>query len=132
MFNIFKKNKEKDVTEATEYKNNNIPKRFDESNVRVFYEGEVLSPEYVATTLIFNEGGDIRQTFNDQGYPYHNLFPHGKGRIFYKHDDDLIEEYEGEFEAGQYHGKGKLVDINGEIFEGTFIENKFKGKWQGF
>ena len=50
------------------------------------------------------------------------------GRIFYKHGDTVIEEYEGEFEAGQYHGTGKLVDLNGEIFEGTFLENKFKDK----
>ena len=38
---------------------------------------------------------------------------------------DIIEQYEGEFENGQYHGKGTLVDRHGEVLEGTFKENKF-------
>lgn len=36
-----------------------------------------------------------------------------------------MEEYEGEFEAGQYHGSGTLVDRHGEIMEGKFSENQF-------
>lgn len=127
MFNIFGKKKVEETQEANITDSGYLPKEYDDTKVRVYYEGEVLSPEYVARSLVLNEGEDIRQNFNDQGYPYHNLFPHGKGKIFYKHNEEIIEEYEGDFEAGQYHGKGKLVDINGEIFEGTFVENKFKG-----
>ena len=127
MFNIFGKKKVEETQEADITDSGYLPKEYDDTKVRVYYEGEVLSPEYVARSLVLNEGEDIRQNFNDQGYPYHNLFPHGKGKIFYKHNEEIIEEYEGDFEAGQYHGKGKLVDINGEIFEGTFVENKFKG-----
>ena len=127
MFNIFGKKKGTEKQDADITDSSYLPKEYDDTKVRVYYKGEVLSPEYVARSLVLNEGEDIRQNFNDQGYPYHNLFPHGKGKILYKHNEEIIEEYEGDFEAGQYHGKGKLVDINGEIFEGTFVENKFKG-----
>ena len=127
MFNFFKKNNRKEVVGDQDLEDTYLPKGYDDEKVKVFYEGEVLSPEYTATTLVFNEGGDIRQNFNDQGYPYHNLFPDGKGRIMYKFEDEILEEYEGEFQSGQYHGKGKLIDRHGEILEGNFVANKFIG-----
>jgi hypothetical protein len=89
--------------------------------VRVLYEGEVLSADYVERCLVFNEGGDIRKNFNDQGFPHHNLCPHCEGRIIYKHSDEIIEEYKGEFNGGQYHGKGTLNNMHGEILEGKFV-----------
>ena len=54
-----------------------------------------------------------------------NLFPHGKGKLTYKDGDQILEQYEGDFIAGQYEGSGTLVDRHGEVFEGTFKENKF-------
>ena len=68
---------------------------------------------------------NLRDDFNTQPYPYHMLYPHGKGKMTYKDGDDIIEQYEGEFQHGQYHGKGTLVDRHGEVLEGTFKENKF-------
>lgn len=91
---------------------------FDPDKVTVHYEGGVISPEYAAETL-------NRTKINNQNYPWHNLFPHSHGKIAYKLNDEIIEQYEGEFEAGQYHGAGTLVDANGEIHEGEFIENQF-------
>jgi hypothetical protein len=55
------------------------------------------------------------------------LYPQGKGKIVYKYGDEILEEYEGEFESGQYNGEGKLVDRHGEILKGKFTENKFVG-----
>ena len=46
-------------------------------------------------------------------------------RLTYKDGDEILEQYEGEFQHGQYHGQGKLVDKHGEELEGTFKENKF-------
>ena len=89
--------------------------------VIVHYEGEVLSPDYAAETL-------NRDDINDQSYPYHALFPHGKGKLFYKLHGDVIEHYEGEFEVGQYQGKGMLIDRHGEVYEGEFKENLYKGE----
>ena len=43
------------------------------------------------------------------------LYILGKGKLIYRDGDTILEEYEGEFEAGQYHGKGTLVDRHGEI-----------------
>ena len=120
MFEIFKKrsNKETKEGEGDDY---------NPDNVSVYYEGTLVSPEYAAETLVYpNNGTKIRDNFNTQGYSFHNLFPHGKGKIVYKDGDTVLEEYEGEFEYGQYHGKGRLVDLNGQILEGTFKENKFK------
>ena len=74
------------------------------------YEGQVLSTEY---------------NVNDPDeYPYHNIFPHGHGKIKYIYDGEVVEEYEGSFDGGQYSGEGKLTK-NGEVYEGLFIENKF-------
>ncbi len=128
MFNFFKKRNNESSEDFEVQEDPFFPKGYDEDRVKVFYEGEVLSPEYTARTLVLNEGSDIRKDFNDQGYPYHNLFPDGKGKIVYKFEDQILEEYEGDFQAGQYHGMGRLVDRNGEIFEGKFFENKFSGK----
>ena len=56
------------------------------------------------------------------------MVPHGSGKITYRDNErNIIEEYEGEFEAGQYHGKGCLVDRHGEFLEGQFSENLFVG-----
>ena len=90
------------------------------------YEGTLISPEYAAETLVFqNNGKTLREDFNTQPYPYHMLLPHGKGKMIYKDDDDIVEQYEGEFKNGQYHGKGTLVDRHGEVLEGEFKENKY-------
>ena len=120
MFGLFGKKSKKDNEE-----NENI---YDPEKVTVFYEGQLISPEYATETLVFtNNGETIRDDFNTQGYSFHNLFPHGKGKITYKDGDKVLEEYEGEFLEGQYHGHGTLTDIHGEILEGEFKENKFIG-----
>ena len=108
MFSIFKKKTDE-----------NIPENYDPEKLTVHYEGGVISADYEAETL-------FRSQFNDQGYPFHNLLPHGYGTIVYKYDGDIIEQYEGQFNIGQYHGKGTLVDRHGEIHEGIFKENLFE------
>ena len=84
MFNFFKKRNNENGENIDAEEDPFFPKGYDEDRVMVFYKGEVLSPEYTARTLVLNEGSDIRKDFNDQGYPYHNLFPDGKGKIVYK------------------------------------------------
>ena len=129
MFNLFKK---KDNTDEAV---NEGGLDYDPSTVKVSYEGEVISPEYADRSLVY-VNNSLREDFNDQDYPYHYLLPHGKGKIKYvdtklaeeNEDEGLLEEYEGEFDSGQYHGQGKLVFRTGEILEGEFKENKFVGK----
>ena len=121
MLGFFKK-KDNEKTEVDD------GKFYDPNNIIVHYEGTLLSPEYATQTLVYpNNGTKVREEFNTQGYPFHNLFPHGKGKITYKDGDSVVEQYEGEFQNGQYHGSGTLVDRHGEILEGTFKENKFIG-----
>ena len=120
MFNFFK-NKKIELTNVDDE-----GKIYDADDIVVHYEGTLISPEYAAETLVFqNNGKNLRDDFNTQPYPYHMLYPHGKGKMTYKDGDDIIEQYEGEFQHGQYHGKGTLVDRHGEVLEGTFKENKF-------
>ena len=76
------------------------------------YEGGVLSPEYNVN--------------NPEEYPYHALYPHGKGKLTYTYGDEVVESYEGEFEVGQYNGWGRL-EKNGKVYEGFFFANKFAG-----
>ena len=129
MFNLFKKKDNNDEAD------NEGGLDYDPSTVKVLYEGEVMSSEYADRTLVL-VNNSLREDFNNQDYPYHMLLPHGKGKIKYvdpklaeeNEDEGLLEEYEGEFDSGQYHGKGKLVFRTGEILEGEFKENKFLGK----
>ncbi len=37
-------------------------------------------------------------------------------------------EYYGQTKNGMKHGKGKLVDQNGNVYEGDFFENNIEGK----
>ena len=103
MFGIF--GKKKSVIKTSE-------NYIDMDNVKVFYEGEVICGDY-----------DLN---NPEAYPFHNLFPEGKGKIKYMIGDRIVEEYKGNFKGGQYHGDGVLIDKNGEVFEGQFSLNNFK------
>ena len=94
--------------------------KYDVEKIKVTYKGGVISPEYEART-------SNRSDVNDQDYSWHNLFPEGFGKIVYTYEGKVIEQYEGNFEAGQYHGKGKLI-WEGEVYEGEFYENKFLEK----
>ena len=132
MFNLFKKKKEVQETEE------NDGLDYDASTVKVKYEGEVISSEYADRSLVI-VNNKLREEFNDQDYLFHMLLPHGKGKIKYtdprlaeeNKDEGLLEEYEGEFDGGQYHGQGKLIFRTGEVLEGEFKENKFVGKKEG-
>ena len=106
MFGLFRK-KQKEVFNNVSYE------PIDMDKVKVWYEGEVVSGDY--------DLNDI------EDYPYHNLFPHGKGHIIYKLSGRNVEEYKGSFAGGQYHGYGILVDRYGEVFQGQFWENNFVG-----
>ena len=127
MFNLFKKGKKNTNTTPNIDAEGYI---YDPDRVIVKYEGEAISPEYATETLVFqNNGRRKRENFNEQPYDYHMLFPHGKGKLSYIDIDDgeVLEQYEGEFDAGQYHGEGTLVDRHGEVLEGKFEKNKFVG-----
>ena len=106
MFGLFKKGSD---TEDDGY---------DPDQVTAHYEGGVMSADYAAETL-------NRSDINTQSYPYHMLVPHGQGKLVYKLHDAVMEQYEGEFEVGQYQGKGTLIDSHGEVHEGEFKENLF-------
>ena len=99
MFGWLKKDPEKQMP-AEEY----------DGIVTQHYEGSVISSEY---------------NVNDPDeYPYHNLFPHGQGKMTYTYSGEIVESYEGEFDGGQYSGLGKLFR-KGQTYEGRFEENKF-------
>ena len=98
--------------------NSGIDEGFDSSAVTTRYEDEVVTGDYVAETL-------NRKTVNELGNPGHLMMPEGAGKIVYLHRGEVIEEYEGEFSGGLYHGTGKLV-WRGRVFEGKFEEGQFK------
>ena len=92
---------------------------FDYDAVVSKYEGEVAVGDYVAETL-------NRSEVNKVGNQYHLMVPSGRGKLTYLLHGEIIEEYEGEFDGGQYHGQGRLF-WRGEIFEGQFDEGQFVG-----
>ena len=100
MFGLFKKLDPEKQRPQEEY----------ERIVTQHYEGSVISADY---------------NVNDPDEsPFHSLCPHGFGKIVYSFNDEVVESYEGEFDGGQYDGKGKLFR-KGEVFEGEFNKNKF-------
>ena len=107
MFGLFKKKK------------NDSKDSYDPDRITLHYEGEVMSQgDYEAYTLNRNDPSSY------QDYPHHMLVPIGLGKITYKDGDKIIEEYEGNFHVGQYHGQGKLF-FRDNIYEGLFVENQF-------
>lgn len=99
------------------------PKEFDEDfdydSVVSQCEGEVAVGDYVAETL-------NRPEVNRLGNDYHLMVPHGVGKMTYSVHGEIIEEYEGRFEEGKYHGEGRLL-WRGKVFEGTFEDGQFLG-----
>ena len=94
---------------------------YDPDRVTLEYKGDVMScGDYEAYTLNRDDPS------LNQEYPHHRFTPDGFGKITYKDETKIIEQYEGEFKVGQYEGKGKLF-FKGQIFEGTFKANKFIG-----
>lgn len=114
MFGLFSKN-----SEQTD--------KYDPDDVSTEYSGEVICADFVAYQINRNTV-DIEDDSSHQV-----LHPHGMGKITFKYHDEVIEEYEGEFDVGYYHGKGKLsfpkgkVTDSPEVYEGTFDMGKFKG-----
>ena len=100
-------------------KKNEYDEDFDSEAVVSRYEGEVASADYTAESL-------NRKEMNKPENPFHLMVPNGKGHLTYLYHDEVIEEYEGEFDYGQYQGQGRLV-WRGEIFEGRFEEGVFVG-----
>ena len=100
-------------------KKNDNKDEYDPDKITLDYEGGVMSQgDYEAYTLNRNDASSY------QDYPHHMLIPIGLGKITYKDGDKIIEEYEGNFHVGQYHGQGKL-SFRGKIYEGLFVENQF-------
>ncbi len=52
------------------------------------------------------------------------LLPHGFGKLTYKVNGEVLENYEGEFFMGEYSGKGKLVR-RGKEYVGKFEKHQF-------
>ena len=92
---------------------------FDSDAVVSRYEGEMVVGDYVAESL-------NRAEVNKLGNEYHVMIPDGKGKITYLYHGEIIEEYEGDFDGGKYHGKGRLV-WRGEVYEGLFQDGEFVG-----
>ena len=83
-----------------------------------YYEGEfILQIEYEETNWD-REDPSLKKDYN-----WHVMLPDGFGKITYKDGDKIIEEYEGEFNCGQYEGEGRLT-LKGKIYKGMFENNR--------
>ena len=92
---------------------------FDYEAVVSRYEGEMIVGDYVAESL-------NRPEVNKLENEYHVMIPDGKGKITYLYHGEIIEEYEGEFGGGKYHGQGRLY-WRGGGYEGRFEDGEFVG-----
>jgi hypothetical protein len=88
---------------------------FDYDAVVTRYEGEVGVGDYELNRPKVNTSDN-----------YHLMVPDGKGKVTYLYHGEIIEEYEGEFNSGQYHGQGRLY-WRGEVYEGRFEDGEFVG-----
>ena len=79
--------------------------KYDPDEITNEYSGEVLCADFVAYESN-REKVDVTEP--------QVLHPHGRGKIIFKHKCDVIEEYQGEFEVGFYHGMGKLIFPKGK------------------
>ena len=106
-------------------KNSENADKYDPDEVTTEYSGEVICADFVAYQTN-RETVDVLDDTTPQV-----LHPHGKGKITFKFKEEVIEEYEGEFEVGFYNGKGKISFPKGkltdepEVYEGMFEMGKF-------
>jgi len=105
-------------------KNSENTDKYDPDEVATEYSGDVICGDFVAY--------EINRTGVDADPDtVLALYPHGRGKITFKHKGEVIEEYEGDIDSGRYHGKGKLTFPKGkltdepEVYEGTFEMGKF-------
>ena len=63
--------------------------------------------------------------------------PHGNGTLTYKHtttvaskddEEDALDYYEGCFDMGRYHGRGRLYWKNGDSYDGDYVEGRRQGQ----
>ena len=90
---------------------------FDYDAVVSRYEGEMIVGDYVAESL-------NRAEVNKLGNEYHVMISDGKVKIMYLYHGEIIEECEGEFDGGKYHGQGRLY-WRGDVYEGRFEDGEF-------
>ena len=83
-------------------------------SVRAYYEGEVDSADYWDPE-------------NPEDFKGGIILPDGEGKLTFKIDDKIIEQYEGDFNHGAYCGWGKLFR-NGKIIKGWFDNGNYLGK----
>jgi hypothetical protein len=57
-----------------------------------YYEGQILGADYAA--------GDSE---------YHDMWPHGVGKMTLTMEDGTVEVYEGSWDVGKFHGQGKVT-----------------------
>ena len=80
-----------------------------------YYEGEILSADYPV--------GDSDE--------FHDVYPHGTGKLTVTLEDGSTEIYEGSWDIGRFHGTGRLtlraVDGSEQITEGEWVEGNFSG-----
>jgi len=72
-----------------------------------YYEGQILGADYAA--------GDSE---------YHDMWPHGVGKMTLTMEDGTVEVYEGSWDVGKFHGQGKVTvtgtDGSTNTTEGTW------------
>ena len=98
-------------------KKKNIKAQY-EHGITGYYEGEIMLQTDYEDTNWDREDPSLKKDYN-----WHVMLPDGFGKITYKDGDKIIEEYEGEFDCGQYEGEGRLT-LKGKVYKGMFEDNR--------
>ena len=83
-------------------------------SIRAHYKGEVDSTDY-------------RDPEKPEDFKGGLITPDDEGKLIFKIDNKIIEQYEGDFSHGAYNGWGKLLR-NGQKIEGWFEHGQYLGK----
>ena len=84
------------------------------ASIRAYYEGEVDSADYWDPE-------------NPDDFKGGLITPDGEGKLTFKIDNKIIEQYEGNFDHGSYNGFGKLLR-NGKKIKGWFDNGEYLGE----
>ena len=119
--------KEKEFTLTGELK---CGKKHGEFSI-TYTNGSILQCLYINGTPIkgtftTKEGDIYNGPFNSQ-QQFHTNPEHPVGTLCYCNHPS-IRSYEGEFEAGRIHGRGKIIKKNGDEFEGLFQKGSQLGE----
>lgn len=99
---------------------------------KIFISNACTYDGHFKNSMLHGEGKVFYQDQKKEGYFYEGSFEnnkfHGYGNLkYFKKEQEVIEEYQGQWNNGCPHGQGTYSWLNGNQYKGNYEDGKKKG-----